>query len=197
MDEVLKLILVQVGYYAAVMFLTFFVLNFVTHGFLFTFLRVKMSRGKKVLLKVHNSMAPYFRVCVVVDDTVRYKDKKKEIRTIALPTNGISRFLGVSWCEVDEVKNCVLKTDFSVVPGFDSVRFDYLLTRALMKPQIMDLFQKIILVLCIVIIIGVGIDVYFAVKGGKLLQIIADNSQFLVEQAKFAQMLNASGGVLP
>jgi hypothetical protein len=160
LNEFQSAILFQgVGYFVATL-LGVFILNFLSSGFILTMLKVKASRGKKLLVRIRTPLNDYFKVGEVLEGNVIYKNRKGDKITMKLPkyTNAIFRSWNMNCIDVDEEKNAIVCVDFNPITGYDAQRFDQLLTRALMKPQAMNKFQKIIVILIIfgVIVAFVG-----------------------------------------
>lgn len=137
--------------YTLVLLIGFFVINFLSNGFFWTFIRVKASRGKKPLVMVHGILDKYYKIGEFEGNILKWKDKEKNKRSLQVQKNDVYRSIGVNCVEVDDEKNAVITKDFDAVPGFDAVKFDNLLVRALYKPSI-DVPQKIEKVLIIIII---------------------------------------------
>jgi hypothetical protein len=174
------LVNITIGY-ATVLLIGFIGLTFLTAGFLPIFLQVKMSRGKKVLVQVRSTTRDYFRPGEVIEGFLVYKFKK-EWKRVALPPDAIFRTLGVLAVQVDEEKNAVAKVDFSAVRGFDAVKWDNLLKRALYRPSILDQKQQLMLILLFVIIGGlllIGFLLY-KVNGNLETLVVAKNAAAVI-----------------
>ena len=146
-----------IGYFTA-MVMGYIVVNFLSNGFLGTFLRVKASRGKFVLVRIRSALTDFFKTGEIIDNNLIYKGRDKEVKTLALPEDKpvIFRSMNVNAIDVDEAKNAIIAVDWSAITGFDAVKFDNLLTRALMQPEQQDKLLKIILIL-ILVIAGIAI----------------------------------------
>ena len=68
----------------------------------------------------------------------------------------IYRSIGVNCIEVDDIKNAVVKKDFSTAEGYDAHKFDNLLVRALYKPAVNENMQKIERVLLFIALAVLG-----------------------------------------
>lgn len=145
--------------YVGIILIFFFLLNWLQGGLLIPFLRVKMSRGKLVLVKVRGILQDYYKTGAIDGDILIYNDKvkgDKQTKRITIPPDCIYRSIGVNCLEVDNTKNCVVKKDFSIVSGFDAVKIDNYIVRALTRPSIgNDKYFKIIIVL--EVLIGVAL----------------------------------------
>lgn len=69
--------------------------------------------------------------------------------------------MGVGVIAVDDTKNSVLIPNFEAVTGFDAVRHDNIVVRAMTAPNLEDTKEKIMFVILIAIAIGVGFCIYF------------------------------------
>lgn len=150
-------------------------------GFVHTFLRVKGSRGKKLLIQVRSPTRDYFKVGFIEEGMLVFTYRKElfkdaEQKRLGIDSSNIFRCLGVMWVQVDEETNNVGKHDFSVSKGFDAVKWDNLLKRALYRPSVLDQREKIILILLILVLVavcGLGFMVYqMNAKLGSLVGVI-------------------------
>jgi hypothetical protein len=156
------------GLFFAVLFA---VMQWLTHGFVFKFMRVKGSREKKIMVKIRSKLGDYIVIGKVREREVIYKKRhSKHKSTLSIPVNPdgtlakvFYRFLGVYWCDVDEEKNSFCTVKFNAVQGFDDERQEGLIIRAMMRPSAANKKEQIIMILLIVIVLGlmvVGVMVY-------------------------------------
>ena len=152
------------GSYIVVVVLLDVFLNFLTHGFLHQYLRVKTSRGRLILVKCYDVTDSFYKAGKI--DTRRnliVKDRLGKKHTFSkINSSYVGRELGVNRIEVDLVNGSIIKKDFSASTGFDLTAIDELINRALMLPrlkkdELWEATQKLIL---IVIVIGVGAIIY-------------------------------------
>lgn len=146
MSEVMMFIVSYLG----IILIMFALMNWLQGGLLFPFLRVKVSRGKLVLVKIRGVLQDYYRPGHIDGDILIYTDKikgKKQTKRISVNENSIFRSVGVNCIEVDNIKNAVVKKDFSIVSGFDAVKIDNYIVRALTRPVIGDNKEKIMLII--------------------------------------------------
>jgi len=162
--------------------------NFFTNGFITTFLRIKASRGKKVLVKIRGRVHDYFKIGESKDGFLIYRDLKKQTRTISLPNSSIYRCLNVYWVDVDEEKNAVVDHDFNIVSGFDAVKWNYYLEQALNKPNMNN--DNTIL---IVVLILAGFTLLLAIA--ILITLTKGNTQILFAIEKSASVIGSNVGV--
>jgi hypothetical protein len=141
--------------------------------FFWKYLRVKLSMGKLILVKIRTPLRDYYKVGYVSENNVIYKTKdtdgRKEDIRITIPKDSLVFYksIGVTWVDVDEEKNAILTVKYNPVSGFDAIKWNNLYIRALTRPSIGDQKEKIIillLVLVIVAILGIGYFSYINYK---------------------------------
>ncbi|MEA2056657.1 MAG: hypothetical protein U9O78_03035 [Patescibacteria group bacterium] len=157
MADFWKDLIMIVGSYFGVIILLFAGLNFFSVGFLFTWLKVKLSRGKKILVIVRTVTQDYYRAGVIDKGFLIFKDKLKEERRVSLVDGCISKGIGVNNVFIDDEKNSVFVKDFSSVSGFDAVKYNDLYLRALYKPTIFDNREKILLAIVVITLVAVAV----------------------------------------
>jgi len=149
MNELIYKILLQVGTYLIVFFVTIILFNFLTKSFLFTYLIVKASRGNKLLIRVLSYTGFYYRAGKLDNGVLQFKNKLKNIDTYKISKSDIYQEMGVNIVYVDETTKKVLALDGSSEEGHDTEKFQSLLQRALYRPTLKDDFKNIaVLVLC-------------------------------------------------
>lgn len=148
---------VYVGYGLFAMIAVIGIMNFLLGGFLGPFMKVKRSRGKKVIVRVRNQVQDYFRAGVIEEGFLVFADREKNNRRIPMQPGVVSRAITVYWVEVDDEKNCFYKrATGEAVSTYDAVRVDNLLVRALTRPGLFgDQTVKILLILIIVLLVAV------------------------------------------
>ena len=154
-------ILTQAVYYLVAMSLGLFVISFLQRGFFVPYMRVKLSFGALVLVKIREINRDLFRVGKVEEGFLIYKIKK-DTKRIALPSDKpiFYRVVGTSWIDVDGESNLITTVDGTNVSGFDAVKYNNLFLRALYRPPLNDTKDKIILGLLIVIGIAIVIVIF-------------------------------------
>lgn len=151
MNELIQFIISYVG----VLLIGFFLFNFLSNGFLATFIRVRASRGRKTLVEIFGVTNTYYRAGEFDGAVLKFKNMSKNQKRIHVPEGCVYRRLGLASVSVDDELNAVLKRDFDAVEGFDAEVFDNLLTRAETMPEIeVDKKEIIIIVMLVVVIIG-------------------------------------------
>lgn len=149
--------------YAGIVFVAVGILAWMMSGLLWPYLRVKTSRGKYVLVKVRTITQDYYRKGLIDKGMLIFKDRAKEERRLALPAKpAIYRSMGVNVIDVDDETNNVMAHDFSIVQGFDAVKFNNLYIRAITRPTLADKKEKIIMGLLVLCLLGVALAVFLA-----------------------------------
>ena len=148
--------------YSVVLIGGFVLVNWLSNGFLLILMRVKATRGRKVLIIVKSKLQNYFVIGKVVegflifrDNACKLDDRKTEKR-IAIPNGTVFRMFSVNCVWFDEEINCILRPNLKGVTGFDAIKWNNLLIRALKRPTIEDskIILIIILILLIIVVLG-------------------------------------------
>jgi hypothetical protein len=155
-------ILIYIVSYAGVILIAGFLINFLTQGYLINFLKVKLSRGKKLLVNVKTTRGFYTVTGVVEEDFLIYQDNvtkrqdKKAVKRVLLEAGTIFRHYGLDNVFVDEANNIIYKPNFEGVNTYDPIKFNNLITRALLQPESNDVnkWLKIIAIGLGLLIIG-------------------------------------------
>jgi len=134
-------------------------------GFFGKWLKVKMGRGKYVLVKVRSTLRDYFEAGLIKENYVIY-GKKEKTRRHLLNLDCIYRGFGVDVIDLDENTGAICKTDYSTVAGFDTEKQESLYTRALYRPTLEQERDKVVLILLgLAIAIGViGVILTFSLS---------------------------------
>lgn len=139
------------------------------------YMKVKLSFGKLVLVKVRAVNRDFFRVGKVEEAFLVYKGHKGNKR-LSIPDSSVFyRSVGIMWADADDETNALVKPDFSTVSGFDAEKNENLLTRALTRPGILDSKENImigLIALTLVVVVIVGIITY---KNGYAIEFIKTN----------------------
>ena len=136
--------------YLAVIVIFYLLMNFLSNGFFSQFIRVKLSRGSLTLVEIKGLSNTYYRPGKVSEEWITFKNRNKDQKKIKVTKNSIERVMGLDRVTVMEVSNQVLSHSNDLSDGFDPVKFDHLLQRALMKPTIKnpkDLMKAILLIM--------------------------------------------------
>lgn len=170
----IQTVLIQAGYYAVTMFLTVMFIGAWQRGFFTTYFKVRFSFGKFVMVKVRSPLRDYVMKGRVEEGFLLYDIKtgwfEKDIIRLNIPQKGPSpfyKFMGVMWCDVDDEKHSVCQTDYSTCTGYDAIKNNNLHQRALMRPNITNGYEKIMMFLLVLLIIAVIVDCVLSYNAGK------------------------------
>lgn len=145
----LSYVLICVIFYATI--------NFLSKGWLTTYLKVKSSRGKKVFVEVDAVADTYFRVGYFKEDVFHYKTRHKVDKILTdIKHEDILHKLGVACVHVDEATDAVVRRNGSVKSGISAVNADQLVKRVILAAQIKKNIIMIILVLiCVLLLLNI------------------------------------------
>jgi len=161
--------------YSVVVLLSLILLGLFQKGFFWKFLRVKSSFGALLMVKVREVNRDYFAIGRIKEGFLLYKVKGEKHRH-GIPRDKVVLYkcLGVTWVDIDGETGNICNVDYSTSPGFDSVKYESLYTRALFAPRIQDQTTKVLLILVIIsfiLLLGLAIMVY--TQGKKLDSILS------------------------
>lgn len=161
-----------IGSGLVLMWIVIMFINFLLGGLLAPFFKVKVSRGKKVLVIVRNQIQDYFRPGEIIEGFLVFEDRQKETRRIPMIPGVVSRAATIFWVTVDDEKNTFIKRDTGeMVSGFDAVKYDELYKRALYKPLTMgDNLLKVVILLLILVLIAVVVVGFMNFKNYQVTQ---------------------------
>lgn len=170
MDETLKLILVQTINYGVILILAIGFFSVLLKGFFWKYLKVRTSFGSKIMVKIRSKLRDYYAVGWVEDGFLCHKLKKEKGTTTIrrkLPDKSkvFYRCLGVYWVDVDEDTNGICTVDYEGITGYDAENFNDLLERAIMKPNINNGFEKIVIAALVIVIILAAASAYLSYMG--------------------------------
>jgi len=173
--------------YTAVILLGFLIMQFLTNGFLLTFLKVKSSRGKKVLIWIHGVSDTYFQHGYFDEDLLVFKNRskdftgKKPLLRVKVPRGCISRTLNVNFIQYDEETGGVINpiTAFSGVSSNEPKVYDNLITRAI-EAGASELKENIVIVLIVMVLIALLVVGFLVFKNQQLITTIASVSGNIV-----------------
>lgn len=143
-------IMIQTGYYAIVMIMGVGIISLLLRGFFWKYVKVRLSFGKYVMVKLRSPLRDFFSVGWVEDGFLIFKKKKQEVRiVIDRDQDYFYRTLGVNWIDVDEEKGAPVKFNFEGVVGHDIEKEASLYVRALTRISVADNKERIILIVII------------------------------------------------
>lgn len=141
--------------YCIIIFMSFGILGWLQAGFLMPFLKVKTSRGKKILVKVIKTTGSDFLAAQEIEGQLIFKYKKDQKR-IDNYKKGLYRSFNINCIDVDpETWGVVSQADFSAVSTNDPTKTDHLIERALLRPDKKSTKEMIVLLLLIFILLGI------------------------------------------
>lgn len=168
-------ILLQTMYYAIVMVLSLGISGFLLRGFFWKFIKVKLSFGKLILVKIKAVNRDYFRVGKIDENDLIYKTDAGEKR-VTIPDNSVFyRVMGTTWIDVDDQKNSIAKPNNEAVSGYDAVKQNNLLVRALTGPELNDNHDRIMIGIGVLLIIGLVALAFLYYKQGLQIELIANS----------------------
>jgi len=160
--------------YIGIFLLGWLIIQFLSNGFFSKFMKVKASRGKLTLVKVHGISDTYYRAGHINETELRFKDRQKKSRMITVGRGDTYRAIGVNCIDIEDSKNCITRPDGETVAGFDAVKIDNLMVRCLTKPNITNKKDQMKIALLFILILGavaiVGYLVYTQTAEVKILQ---------------------------
>lgn len=162
MDEFIKELLFFVASYGGLLIVIFFGLNWISKGWLVTYLKVKASRGRKTLIMCHGVADTYFRAGLFKENSrFWFKDRnKKGVTLTQVKSEDIRHIMGVSMLEYDvSTGNIVSKGDFKA--GANPESADDLITRIIQAPKPDSDFQKWVLLMLGGVLLLSAAAVYF------------------------------------
>jgi len=168
MNEIFQSVMIQALYYGLWGTLCLFFVGAFQRGFFVNYFKVRTSFGRLVMVKIRSPLRDYFARGEVAEGFLVYKIKRgfRDYDTIRLnipqDINPFYKCMSVAWCDVDDEKHAIVRTDYSAVSGYDAVKNNNLHTRALMKPTIASGQEKIMLFLIIVVGLLCLVSCYFA-----------------------------------
>lgn len=178
-------VFIQAFYYMIVLVLGMGCISFFMRGFFWKYVKVRMSFGRLILVKVKSINRDYYSVGSISDGFLLYKaptgEKRIDIKEVKNP---IYRSLAVNWVDVDERTNGVCCPDYSTITGFDAVKYSDLYIRCLYKPTLNDTKEKIMFALLIVIGIAVAVTLVICwTEYGLITQLVQNSVKGVVTPA--------------
>lgn len=154
----------QMIYYLVVMVLGWFFVGFIQRGFFLRYVRVKLSFGRLIMVKIRALNRDYFRIGKTEEGFLVFKGTDGHRRISIKDRDVFYRVMGTIWVDVDDEKGALVKPNFSTVTGFDAEKYDNLYKRTLYKPAIADNKDKIIFGALVILLIVTALAVVLAYK---------------------------------
>ena len=174
MNPVLQEMLYYMLAFSGIIISFFFLLNFLTKGFIWTYLVVKASQGRKVLVRIHSAVEIYHKAGSWSDGFLFYKTKGKEKKQLPITNvefrQAIFQQMGVPLIEVDESGNKILLKDLQVASfQVDSGELETILLRIKNRPQLASTNEKIILIMLVLILLGLAYAIFVLYQQGEII----------------------------
>ena len=176
-------VFINVISYTTIIFVSLFLFNFLSSGFLMAFIKTKAGRGKRSLLFVEGRSGNYFKVGDIKEDELYYKNREGVKKILTIKEGQVRRIMNIPFMQIDDVKNAIQNPDFTTASGHDAANVDNLLTRALMAPSTMlEKFVKIILIITIVLVLLSIVIGFLVFKVNSGMPSISSNSATAAQQ---------------
>lgn len=156
-------IILQIIYYGAVMLITVFLIGLMLKGFFFKFLRVKLSFGKLILVKLKTLINYKYSVGKIEEGFLVFNTALGTKRISVKDDSVFYRSIGIAWVNIDDEKNTIIKPSGEHISGHDPIKWNNLYVRCLSLPKSGDPKTKIIigcLFLIVILILGVCFMIY-------------------------------------
>ena len=160
----------QTIYYGIVMLITIFLVGIFQKGFFFYFLRCKLSFGRLILIKLRAINRDHYAVGRIEEGFIIFNSPAGVKRIRIKDSSYFYKSIGIMWIDIEEETNALCKANYSTASGFDAIKHEELLTRALYKPGLNDKSQKIMLGLLVMAVAGLVILGFLIYKNGTVLQ---------------------------
>ncbi len=177
-----------IGGYLLLFFSMIFSLNWLSKGFMWQWLRVRMSRGAKILVCIHGAQDVYYKSGVFNESNLETKNRKKEKTLyVGIKPGFVYNTLGVQAIDIDEVNKCVWNREGASVQGNDPVEADILYRRCLKKPAEANLLIRVLIITLIVLVLAL---VIMGFMGYQL------NNSYVSLAETFRNVTSARGGLI-
>lgn len=150
--------------FVAIAIVIFAFIGFYLRGWIGTYIKVRASRGGKVMVKVRNPLVDYFVVGMPEGKMVNMRLRGKRDVKLTIPDTAYYRMIGIVCVDVDEESGAVVTRDYNIVSSYDPVVNNNLHVRALTAPKDKDKENMIVLVIVILMFL-VLLFVAFKVNG--------------------------------
>ena len=176
MNPVLLQLIQFMTAFGGLVLLFFVAMNFLTKGFFLTYLRVKASQGRGVLVRIHSAVDIYYKVGKWEDGFLKWKNRGKEEKSPKVEEASFKKLLGhsmgVAIVEVEEEGNKILTTDWDVVKfTVDVGRLNTTLIRIKNRPVPKSKQEQILILLAVITFLAV---LFLAFKMNNLEVIITE-----------------------
>lgn len=153
----------------------FFLANFMSNGFLWSFIKCKISRGHRILIIMHSQPRSYPAYGWVVKEKMYYydretkkNDKNKTAKSIVIQDGMFTHTFGVWMAEIDEKTGNVIMPGKDAGQSFDSYLQENLIIQALQRPTDTKSLLIVILLIGVIVLalvaVGLGYMNYQSIK---------------------------------
>lgn len=130
-----------------------FAYNWKSKGQFFAYMRVVMSRGKKILMAVHSLVDVYYIPADVSEKSFQFTLRSGDRATLVVDSHDcIYQTMGVNAIDYDELNSCVWKRNGAIVPGNDPIHVGGIIKRAIESPLQKTMLIKV-LIACLVVFV--------------------------------------------
>lgn len=151
----------------------FILISLLLRGFFWKYLKVRISLGALVLVKVREINRDLYAVGKIEENRLVYKlGKEKKSIILKKDKTFFYKTLGITMIDVDSEKNALCSVNYEAVDGFDAVKQENLYIRALTKPQITDNKERIIIIALVILVIATIFIAYNMLKQGQTILLI-------------------------
>lgn len=179
-----------------IFFLSFFLMNYLTNNYVFTFIKAKASRGKKCVLEIYSINGVYCRTGEFKEAKLEYRNRAKVLKQITGATKEfVHHKFGVAHVYLDEVGDKLLKPDFTGATGHDGARVDNYLVRAITAPSLeQDKLLKACLLLIIVEFVALIVIGFLVFKTTKDIGLVKE--MVAAQSDKISSLVTQTKGVI-
>ena len=164
MNDVIQQTIYFIISYIGIVGVLYFALHWLSGGWITAWLKVKASRGKKVLVIAHGITDTYFRIGQFEGQAFKFKDRDGKGKILTnVASSDIIHFTGVSALTLDPISGTIINKGDNK-PGNIPEEVDGFYNRIIQAPTLDDKFRKIVIgllaAILIAAIIGVAISGY-------------------------------------
>jgi len=161
MNEVILQTIYFIMSYLGIIFFFFFSINWLSKGWLMTFIKAKASKGKKLIVICHGITGTYYQIGTIDKGALKFKDSDKQGQTFtSVKREDIIQTMGVQGIEIDITNKNIIQRG-QARAGCDPIDTDNFINRIIMAPSVNDNFKQYILIAIIIIILLLIVNVYF------------------------------------
>ena len=154
-----------IGSYIGIILFIFFSLHWITKGWLTSFIKVKASRGKKILIHIISKTDTYYKIGAFKNKAFKYtlRDGTKQTLT-EIERKNVFSSLGIYNLIIDEQTGTIYDyPEGTLNPGITPEGADDLIVRAQTGPQHNDKFKIVVISLLAVSLIAIFILAFMVV----------------------------------